>query len=132
MAMKATQGAGRSAVQAPFDAWAAGILAADVATASRAGAQSLAARRKRRLAELLSSTVRDSPLYRRLLKGRDSAAWSLHELPIARKRDLMRDFDDWVTDPEVRLDELRRFARSMRVRVWREGAGVRGATQRRI
>ena len=96
-------------MQAPFDAWAAGVLAADVASASRAGAQSLAARRERRLAELLRSTVRDSRLYRRLLKGRDPAAWSLHELPIARKPDLMRDFDDWVTDPEVRLDELRRF-----------------------
>jgi phenylacetate-coenzyme A ligase PaaK-like adenylate-forming protein len=84
------------------------MLAADVASASRAGAQSLAARRKRRLAELLSSTVRDSRLYRRLLKGRDPAAWSLNELPIARKSEL-RDFDDWVTDPEVRLDELRRF-----------------------
>ena len=37
-------------------------------------------------------------------------ACALRELPIARKADLMRDFDDWVTDPALRLDALRRFA----------------------
>ncbi|MDM0078855.1 hypothetical protein QTH90_30925 [Variovorax sp. J2P1-59] len=33
----------------------------------------------------------------------------LADLPIARKAELMQRFDDWVTDPTLRLDALRRF-----------------------
>ena len=93
----------------PFDPWLSGIVAVDVAVASRAGADALAARRARRLADLLASAARGSRLYRRLLKGRDPAGLRLEDLPIMRKVDLMRQFDDWVTDPELRLDALRRF-----------------------
>jgi len=93
----------------PFDPWLSSAVAADVASASHASANALAARRVRRLAHLLASAARRSPLYRRLLKGRDLASLRLPDLPIMRKADLMRHFDDWVTDPEVRLEALRRF-----------------------
>ena len=92
----------------PFDPWLSGVVAADVAAAARAGTDVLAARRARRMADLLAAAHR-SRLYRRLLEG-DAASLRLEDLPIMRKADLMRQFGDWVTDPELRLDALRRFA----------------------
>lgn len=94
----------------PFDPWLTSLVAADVAVASHAGAQALAGRRARRLADLLRSAARGSALYRKLLAGRDPARVRLEELPIARKTELMRQFDDWIADPALRLDALRRFA----------------------
>lgn len=93
----------------PFDPWYSCTVAADVAVASHAGNDALAARQARRLNELLAAAARGSGLYRRLLKGRDPAGVHLGDLPIMRKADLMRQFDDWVTDPELRLDALRGF-----------------------
>ena len=77
--------------------------------ASRASAEALAALREGRLAALLASASRRSPLYRRLLKARGTAQPRLQDMPIMRKAELMRCFDEWCTDPEVRLDALRRF-----------------------
>lgn len=93
----------------PFDPWLTSLVAADVAVASHAGAEALAGRRARRLADLLRSAARGSALYRQLLAGRDPARLRLEELPIAHKTELMRRFDDWITDPALRLDALRRF-----------------------
>ena len=93
----------------PFDPWLTGSVAADVAMATYASADALAARQARRLAELLSAAARRSPAYRRLLAGRPASQVRLGELPITRKPELMRHFADWVTDPQIRLDALRRF-----------------------
>src|SRR5882762_6442390 len=95
----------------PFDPWLCGVVAADVAVASYAGAQALASRRAQRLRALLASAARGSHLYRRLLKDRDLSATRLQDLPVMHKADLMRQFDDWVADPELKLDDLRRFVR---------------------
>ena len=97
------------AMRPPFDIWLSSAVAADVAAASHASADALVATRERRLAHLLASAARRSPLYRRLLKGRDVRNLRLTDLPVMRKAELMRHFDDWVTDPEVKLDALRRF-----------------------
>lgn len=53
-------------------------------------------------------------MYRRLLKGRDLQHVRLEDLPVMGKAELMRDFDEWVTDPRVRLDELRHFVSDVR------------------
>jgi phenylacetate-CoA ligase len=90
-----------------FDPWLSGAVAADVALASHSGHRSLRLRRERRLSNLLVSATRGSRLYRRLIG--DPAGRRLQDLPITRKADLMGQFDDWVTDPVVRLDALRRF-----------------------
>jgi phenylacetate-CoA ligase len=92
-----------------FDPWLTGIIAAEVASASHAGAEALAGLRSRRLAGLLASATRDSPFYRRRLRGANLARPHLPDLPIVHKGDLMRQFDDWVTDSQLRLDDLRRF-----------------------
>lgn len=93
----------------PFNPWLSSAISADVMLAARAGAAALAARQARRLAALLAAAARGSALYRPLLAGRDPARVPLQDLPIQHKADLMRRFDDWVADPALRLDELRRF-----------------------
>ncbi|MDM0106966.1 phenylacetate--CoA ligase family protein [Variovorax sp. J22R24] len=94
----------------PFDYLLTSCVSADVAMASHAQAEALAGLRAQRLASLLDSAARGSALYRKVLAGRDPAQWCLADLPIARKTELMEQFDGWVTDPALRLDALRDFA----------------------
>src|SRR5262249_40061474 len=77
--------------------------------ASHASADALAARRASRLTALLRSAAAGSAMYRRLLGRRDLSTVRLHDLPVAHKGELMRHFDDWVADPQLRLPALRRF-----------------------
>ncbi|MBA3623387.1 MAG: phenylacetate--CoA ligase family protein [Methylibium sp.] len=93
----------------PFDPWCSAAVAADVAADTHANAHALAARRDRRLGTLLTSAARGPTLYRRLLKRRDPASTCLQDLPIMRKAELMHRFGDWVSDPDLQLDALRRF-----------------------
>ncbi|HEY0858761.1 MAG TPA: AMP-binding protein [Albitalea sp.] len=92
-----------------FDLWLTGLAAADVAWATHEGAETLERHRSQRLAKLLGVAAQASPLYRRVLEGRDPARVRLHELPIAHKSELMACFGEWVTDPRLELDALRAF-----------------------
>lgn len=98
----------------PLDLWLSGTVAADVALVSHAPADAMKARRARRLGELLAAATLRSPLYRRLLKGRDLGSLRLEDLPVAHKTELMLHFDEWVTDARLRLDGLRRFVADRR------------------
>lgn len=93
----------------PFDPWQTWITSGDVLLASHADARGLAARQARRLAELLAGALRDSPLLARHLKGIVPGRTRLEDLPVLTKAELMAAFDEWVTDPELHLDALRRF-----------------------
>lgn len=64
-----------------------------------------------RLARLLEICVARSALYRRWLHGIDPTKAKLHDLPVAQRSELMRQFDDWITDPRIHLDDLRAFVR---------------------
>ncbi len=92
-----------------FDPWLSTSVAAEVGMASRASAEALAALQEGRLAALLESASRRSPLYRRLLKAHGTAQPRLQDMPIMSKADLMRCFDEWCTDPAIRLDAVRQF-----------------------
>ncbi|WP_259652079.1 transposase [Variovorax sp. UMC13] len=92
-----------------FDQWRASRVAAEVSVATQVPAASLAAMRARRLAALLAHAAAHSPRYRRLLAGCDPATVRLEDLPVARKAELMRDFEGWVTDPALSLPALRRY-----------------------
>ena len=92
-----------------LDPWLSGAMAADVALVSHASSDALADRQTRRLGELLASARKNSPLYRRLFEGLDLERLHLEDLPVTRKAGLMRSFEEWVTDPRLRLDELRFF-----------------------
>ncbi|MDE2401834.1 MAG: phenylacetate--CoA ligase family protein [Burkholderiales bacterium] len=93
----------------PFDQWLSSTTASDVVVARHASDAGLARRRKQRLADLLATAKRGSRLYQPLLKDQDPAQVRLQDLPIMHKSDLMHRFGDWVTDPEIHLDELRSF-----------------------
>jgi phenylacetate-CoA ligase len=65
---------------------------------ARGGRQRIEARQSRRLRHLVEQVRQDSPLFRRRYSDlRASSLIELHELPVTRKPDLMREFDDWVT-----------------------------------
>ncbi|MDP3251811.1 MAG: AMP-binding protein [Hydrogenophaga sp.] len=93
----------------PFDPWYTGLVAAEVGMASFASREGLDALSARRLGALLEAAAQGSPRYRRLLAGRDPGRTPLTDLPVARKTELMRHFSDWVSDPAISLDHLRRF-----------------------
>lgn len=89
--------------------WRAGLVATDALLAPLAGDAGLLARQRTRLTALLRAAQRDSPLYRGWLAGRDVERLQLDEMPIVRKADLMARFDEWVGDPRLTLNALRRF-----------------------
>ncbi len=62
------------------------------------GRKRIEARQFRRLRRLVEKVRQDSPLFRKLYSDlRESSLIELHDLPVTRKPDLMRDFDDWLT-----------------------------------
>ncbi|MFM9916745.1 MAG: phenylacetate--CoA ligase family protein [Rhizobacter sp.] len=92
-----------------FDAWLGGVTALDVWSSVDLSASALLQRQSIRLAGLLESAVNHSPLYRGIAGHMDSRRLSLDDFPVVTKTQLMQRFDEWVTDPDLHLDELRRF-----------------------
>jgi len=97
-----------------FDPVLLGASSLKVVTAGQQSPQRLAEQQARRLARLLASASTRSGLYHRLLKGRDVERLALADLPVATKSELMGHFDEWVTDPALRLEDLRAFAADRR------------------
>lgn len=92
-----------------FDPLRLGAVALDVLASGRATPDALAARQKARLTQLLNAAVRGSRLYRERLHGKTPGTTLLSALPVVPKSELMARFDDWVTDPQLKLAELRAF-----------------------
>ncbi|HEY9108346.1 MAG TPA: AMP-binding protein [Roseateles sp.] len=92
-----------------FDAFGTCAAAVDVTLASFGDDAALAARQRQRLLRLLAHAARHSPLYREILGSIQPQDVDLASLPVQRKPALMQRFDDWVTEPALRLDALRRF-----------------------
>ncbi|MGS0757141.1 phenylacetate--CoA ligase family protein, partial [Roseateles sp. GG27B] len=87
-------------------------IAADIRLAGRASAQAIAARQTERL-QLLLQAARAAPFYRRVLQALDRTFAPgdipLQALPVLSKPDLMRNFADHVTDPQLTLAGLSAF-----------------------
>ena len=66
-----------------------------------AGRAAIDAARASRASSLIEFAREHSPWYRRAWDGLPQRALALAELPVATKRELMTDFDDWLTDPRV-------------------------------
>lgn len=63
----------------------------------------------RNLRRLVSKARHESPLFGRLYNDlQPSGEVRLHDLPVTRKRDLMREFDDWLTIRSLPLEKARR------------------------
>ena len=93
-----------------FDAMQSALVALDVLASSQATRQVVAARAKLRLTKLLQTASRGSRLYSERLHGFTSGHSCWETVPKVNKEELMQRFADWVTDPQIRLDELRAFA----------------------
>jgi phenylacetate-CoA ligase len=95
-----------------FDPWLTYTVGLDVVSATRAHPTAQAQRRERRLAELLRVACRSSAYYRHTIGGMLGGVpppESLPDLPITHKRELMAQFEAWVTDPALKLAELQAF-----------------------
>lgn len=67
------------------------------------------------LRRLVEKVRRDSPLFRRLYADlRPSSEIELRDLPVTRKPDLMREFDDWLTIRPLSLERAREHLRDTR------------------
>lgn len=93
----------------PSTAWQGSLAAWDVMAATHAGPEAVEALRRARWARLATHARRHSPVFRRLLGTPGAALPAWHDVAPSRRADLMARFDEWVTDPSLRLDELRRF-----------------------
>ncbi len=95
-------------MSALFDPFRSVGVAWDVGSVNGATPQQIAWRRMSRLAALFDA-ARASPLYRRHIGDRPGTDIALESMPVQHKRDLMRQFDQWVTDPALRLPQLQAF-----------------------
>ena len=93
-----------------FDALRLSATSLDLQAVRHLGAAGIRARQESRLRALLQSARRRSALYRELLPaGAEDGTIDLERLPIVDKALLMRRFDDWVADPEIRKPTLQAF-----------------------
>lgn len=92
----------------PFDPWRTAALSAEALWGARAPAAWRRERSRERLRVLLRLAQARSPFWRRRLHGIRGPG-DLAQVPALRKAELMAHFDEAVTDPALRLAELRRF-----------------------
>lgn len=92
-----------------FDRLHFSALSVDVLASGRATAQSLVHRQQSRLSMLLAAAQQDSRFYREHLRGTVPGITPLNELPTVSRQTLMACFDDWVTDPQLHLKDIRAF-----------------------
>ncbi len=90
-----------------FDPLRFSSVSMDVLACGRAIAQALAAVQKARLDTLLEAARRNSRFYREHLRAAMPGTTPLIRLPTVSRTELMDRFDDWVTDPLIKLRELR-------------------------
>jgi phenylacetate-coenzyme A ligase PaaK-like adenylate-forming protein len=97
-------------MQAVFNSFFSGATALDVLLAERSQPGGIAARQQVRLDNLLYFLAQGKSRFAHYLRAYEMGGKSLQALPISHKSDLMARFDEWVTDPELRLPALQAFA----------------------
>lgn len=78
----------------------------ELAGTARLGTNELRSRQRRMLAGMVQHARESSPFYRDLYRGMNHDSVELSALPTVTKAQLMERFDDWVTDPRLKLVEL--------------------------
>jgi len=84
-------------------------IALDLWRAQRRGEPGLAMRRERRFAELVRYARERSPFYGNLYKQLPADCVGLRDLPPVTKRQLMAEFDNWVTDRKITRKDVEAF-----------------------
>ena len=77
--------------------------------AGRGGAAAIETNQKAHLAEIVDFARRHSRFYAQLYRHLPDPVDDVRCLPVVTKADLMARFEDWVTDPDIHLDDLRQF-----------------------
>lgn len=78
------------------------------------GRKRIEAKQLHNLRRLVEKARRDSPMFYKLYADLPpSSDIELHDLPVARKPDLMRDFDDWLTIRSLSLETAREHLRDI-------------------
>ena len=77
--------------------------------ASQASPEEIARIREKRFRRLLRAAVSKSPFYRDLYRGIDIETCQLTDLPVVDKKTMMENFDDFVTDRNLKKDEILRW-----------------------
>jgi len=78
------------------------------------GQKRIEAKQLRNLRNLVEKARRDSPLFQRLYADLPpTSEIELHNLPVTRKPDLMREFDDWLTIRSLPLERARDHLRDI-------------------
>ena len=79
------------------------------------GRKRIEARQLHNLRRLVGKARRSSPLFQRLYADLPpTSEIELHDLPVTRKPNLMREFDDWLTIRSLPLDRAREHLRDIR------------------
>nr|WP_012311483.1 coenzyme F390 synthetase-like protein [Arthrobacter sp. AK-1]ABR66951.1 coenzyme F390 synthetase-like protein [Arthrobacter sp. AK-1] len=81
----------------------------DARGARKKGGAAIMQRQRERLAEMVAYARTCSPYYRRHYQGLPARITDPGLLPVTTKAALMAQFDDWVTDPAVTLEETQSF-----------------------
>lgn len=84
-------------------------LLRDMRRARHDGPAALRHRQQTRLADLVGHARAGSPYFRALYRHLPDRVTDVRQLPVTTKGELMARFDDWVTDPRVRIDRARAF-----------------------
>jgi phenylacetate-coenzyme A ligase PaaK-like adenylate-forming protein len=75
----------------------------------RGGREPIASRQRERLAEMVTFARQNSPYYRELYRDVPAHVDDPALLPVTDKKRLMACFDEWVTDREVTIENVRAF-----------------------
>jgi phenylacetate-coenzyme A ligase PaaK-like adenylate-forming protein len=81
----------------------------DQRTATRRDAAEIERRQRTRLADLVAFARARSPYYRRLYRGVPAGVTDAAVLPVVGKKELMANFDGWVTDGGITLARTQAF-----------------------
>ncbi len=71
--------------------------------------EEIAVRQNKRLADLVRFARENSPLYRGLYSHLPAGIDDVSRLPVVTKPELMKHFDEWVTDPKVTRTSVEEF-----------------------
>lgn len=96
-------------MSAVFDPLRLAAVTMDVMVAGHGTSAGVVARQSVRLSLVLQAAQRGSRLYRERMPGSVTGSTPLSSLPVITRSELMQRFEDWVTDPGLKLQELRAF-----------------------
>jgi len=85
-------------------------LVLDNRRAKKDGPEGIARRQRERLAAMIAFARANSTFYKRLYADLPAGPVKLEHLPVTTKKQLMDEFDDWVTDRGVRFADAQAFA----------------------